>query len=163
LEPIIITFTQLSVGRVEFDAEVLTADGKSLDTVTFKLDTGSDFTTLSCDDLKLLGYEDEFLRSCAVYETKASSAGGELKLQYMDNISIKFGDREIQGCRIFFALGTDLRSLFGSDILKYFNYSVNYDADGTGETGEFQMNIAARFPKLSKGEAQIHIYSLDRA
>ena len=162
MEPIIITFTQLSVGRVEFDAEVITADRLSLDTVTFKLDTGSDFTTLSYDDLKLLGYEDVFLHACKHYKDPASSAGGDLKLQYMDNISIKLGDRELQGCRIFFALDTDLRSLFGSDILKYFNYSVNFDSDETGETGELQMVKSARSPKLSKGESQIQIYSLDR-
>ena len=72
-----------------------------MDTITFKLDTGSDFTTLSYDDLKLLGYEDEYLHKCAVYETIASSAGGTIELQYLDNISIKFGERELQGCRIF--------------------------------------------------------------
>ena len=161
MESIVIPFTQLSVGRVEFDAEVLTADGKSLDTVTFKLDTGSDFTTLSYDDLKLLGYSDEFLRTSAVYDTKATSAGGNLKLQYMDGISIKFGNRELQNCRVFFALGTNLKSLFGSDILKYFNYSVNFDIDDTGTTGEFRMSVAARVPALSAGEKQIQIYSLD--
>jgi len=163
MEPIVITFTQLSVGRVEFDAEVMTADRRSLDTVTFKLDTGSDFTTLSCDDLELLGFDYELLRKCATYDDFASSAGGSLRLQYIDNVSIKLGDRELQGCRVFFALGTELRSLFGSDILKYFNYSVNFDTDQTGSTGELTLCPTMRNPQLSKGESQIQVYSIDRS
>ena len=162
MEPIIITFTQMSVGRVEFDAEVMTADRLTLDTITFKLDTGSDFTTLSCEDLELLGFDQDFLKSCATYGDPASSAGGELRLQYIDNVSIKLGNREIQGCRIFFALGTGLRSLFGSDILKYFNYSVDFDIDATGNIGELQLCPATRIPQLSKGETQIQIYAIDR-
>lgn len=63
----------------------------------------------------------------------------------------------------FLALGTDLRSLFGSDILKYFNYSVNFDVNGIGDTGEFQISQALRVPRLSKGEKQIQIYSIDKS
>ena len=54
--PIVIDFTSSNLGRVEFDADVMTGDRKSLRSVEFKLDSGSDFTTLSCDDLEMLGY-----------------------------------------------------------------------------------------------------------
>ena len=63
MQPIVVAFPVTALGRVEFDAEVLTSDKMSLNTVTFKLDSGSDFTTLSCDDLTMLGYDIKFLRS----------------------------------------------------------------------------------------------------
>lgn len=154
MESIVITFSPQVTGRIEFGVEVMTADRLSFRTVEFKLDTGSDFTTLSCDDLLLLGYTDAFLQTCNIYG-KASSAAGDLDLRYIDNISIKFRDREIQGCRIFFALRSHLRSLFGSDILRYFNYSVNNDI------GELKMSMAAKIPKLTHGEPPLHIYSLN--
>ena len=153
MEPIIIPFIPSSLGRVEFDAQVQTGDGLSLNTVTFKLDSGSDFTTLSCKDLEFLGYTQEFLKACPFHHNAASAASDDIKLllQYITNISIKFGGHELKGCRIFFILGTKLRSLFGSDILKYFNREVNYDK------GELRLNKTVITPTLSEGETPIRI------
>ena len=78
-----------------------------------------------------------------------------LPLQYIENVSIKFDDRELQGCRVFFALGTNLRSLFGSDILKYFNREINYDS------GEFRLTKLHSAPLLMPGEKPIQIYSVE--
>jgi len=153
--PIVITFMPSVLGRVVFEAEVLTADRLTLDTVTFKLDTGSDFTTLSCKALASLGYTDEILSTCSIYGT-ATTGGGNVLLQYIDNVSIKFGDREIQGCRVFFALGTKLSSLFGSDILKHFTYTVD------NELCEFRMSATKRVVTTQAGDPQIQIYSLDQ-
>jgi hypothetical protein len=154
MSAIVITFAPTSLGRVEFDAEVMTADRLSLDTVKFKLDTGSDFTTLSLADLHLLGYSDTFLQSCPVFG-EAITPAGEVTLQYIEHISLKLGDREIQDCRIFFALGSPMRSIFGCDILKYFNYAVDFDK------GEFLLNKTDRVPALSFGETPIQIYSIN--
>ena len=52
MHPIIIPFDTNNLGRVEFDADVMTGDRMSLGRVEFKLDSGSDFTTISCDDLE---------------------------------------------------------------------------------------------------------------
>ncbi|MCL2004227.1 MAG: retropepsin-like domain-containing protein [Oscillospiraceae bacterium] len=131
----------------------MTADRKSFVDITFKLDSGSDFTTLSCEDLDALGYSKEHLHSCKVFG-KASTASGEVDLQYIENISIKFGDRELQGGRIFFALETEMRSLFGSDILKYFNREINYDKC------ELRLNKTENPPGLAQGETPIQIYSV---
>ena len=157
MQPIVIPFTSGNLGRVGFDAYVMAGDRKTLGKVRFKLDSGSDFTTLSCTALKVLGYTEGFLKSCPFYETKASTASDEfnLPLRYIPNISIKFGDRELQGCRVFFALGTKLRSLFGNDILKYFNREINYDA------GEMRLSGRKSSPQLSDGEVPVRIYSLD--
>jgi len=152
--PIVIKFTPSELGRVVFEAEVMTSDRLTLDTVSFKLDTGSDFTTLSCKDLAILGYTEEILKTCNVYGY-ASTAGGDVAMQYIDNVSIKFGDRELQGCRIFFALGTKLSSLFGSDILKYFTYTVDNDSY------ELRMSAKKKTVVPKAGEPQIHVYSLD--
>ena len=155
MSAIIVPFTPTSLGRVEFDAEIMTGDNLSFDTVTFKLDTGSDFTTLSCADLTLLGYSDRFLESCKHHDIAAAPAASKgIMLQYIEDVSIKFGNREFQGCRIFFKLNSNLHSFFGSDLLKYFNYEVNQDE------GELRLNKAAKVPVLSTGEKQIHIYSL---
>ena len=74
----------------------------------------------------------------------------------MESVSIKFGDRELQGCRIFFALGSGMRSLFGSDILKYFNREINYDK------GELRLNSTENPPGLAQNETPIQIYSVSR-
>ena len=154
--PIVIDFTSSNLGRVEFDADVMTGDRKSLRSVEFKLDSGSDFTTLSCDDLEMLGYGMEYLKSCPYHNTHASTASEDLvlPLQYITDVSIKFGERELQGCRIFFALGTNLRSLFGSDILKYFNREINYDYN------ELRLTELKSKPILSPSEKPIQIYTL---
>ena len=154
MSPIIVKFKPRSTGRVELAIDVMTADRLTFESVLFKLDTGSEFTTLSIKDLEQLGYTDAFLHKCKIYG-KASSAAGSINLQYIENVSLKFDDREIQGCRLFFALGSQLHSLFGSDILKYFNYSVNHD------NGEFAMSLATKAPILTPGEPQLHIYSLN--
>ncbi|MCL2171059.1 MAG: retropepsin-like domain-containing protein [Defluviitaleaceae bacterium] len=133
----------------------MTSDRKSFKAVDFKLDSGSDFTTLSGEDLQNLGFARDFLRSCPLYSFRVSTASKEIRLRYMDNISIKFGEREIQNCRIFFTLDAPLRSLFGSDILKYFNWSVNYD------TRLFRLDKAKSAPLLSPGEEALQIYSVE--
>ena len=157
MQPIIIPFTPNNLGRVIFEAQVMTGDRKSFNDVEFKLDSGSDFTTISCDDLTVLGYEWEYLKSCPHHNTQASTASEDLvlPLQYINNVSIKFDDRELQGCRVFFALGTKLRSLFGSDILKFFNREIDYD------TGELRLIELKSKPILSEGENPIQIYLIE--
>jgi hypothetical protein len=158
MESIIIPFVPNNLGRIEFRAQVMTGNRKSLDDVRFKYDSGSDFTTISCDDLEYLGYSYDYLKSCPHHESGASLAMGDNRtpLQYITNVSIKFGDRELQHCRVFFALGTTLRSLFGSDILKYFNREICYDS------GELRLSERESMPELSVGEVPIQIYSLER-
>ncbi|MCL2088230.1 MAG: hypothetical protein FWH14_01990 [Oscillospiraceae bacterium] len=157
MESIVIPFTKSNLGRVEFDVDVQTGDKLSFDKVMFKLDSGSDFTTINCNDLKFLGYSQEFLKSCPYYEISASTASDEHKilLQYIPDVSIKFGDRELQSCRLFFSLGTKLRSLFGSDVLKYFNIEINFDI------GELRLTQTEVKPHLLKDETPIQIYSIE--
>jgi hypothetical protein len=150
-----IPFTPTALGRVEFAAEVQTGNRLSLDTVYFKLDSGSDFTTLSCEDLESLAFPMEELQKCPICG-KATTASGEMSLQYLEKISIKFGNRELQGCRIYFALGTALRSLLGNDILKYFNREIDYDC------GELRLKGMTKLALLLKGEEPIQIYALER-
>ena len=153
--PFKIGFTPSGLGRVEFRADVMTADRMSLRSILFKLDTASDFTTLSLTDLKRLGYTQEQLQECKIFEGSASTGGGDLELRYIENVSIKFEDREIQNARVFFAPKTKLRSLFGCDILKYFNFSVDYD------NGSLMLSKASKSPALSQGETPIQIYSIN--
>ncbi|MCL2387261.1 MAG: hypothetical protein FWC89_06885 [Defluviitaleaceae bacterium] len=152
-----IPFTTNNLGRIGFIAGVMTGNSKSFNDVEFKLDSGSDFTTISCGALDKLGYTQEFLADCPFHENIASLAAHEnqLKLQYITNVSIKFGNRELQGCRIFFALNTQLRNLLGSDILKYFNWEVNYD------DAMFRLTQVKNAPSLSKGEIPLQIYSVE--
>jgi len=157
MHPIVIPFEPSSLGRVVFLAEVMTGDRKTLGDVIFKLDSGSDFTTLSCDDLDVLGYNMDYLKTCPFHDSHASTASDDLilPLQYISDVSIKFGDRELQGCRVFFALGTNLRSLFGSDILKYFNREISYD------DGELRLLELINKPSLPSGEKPIQIYTIE--
>ena len=156
-QPIIIPFGPSGLGRIEFKVQVQTGNGLSLGDVTFKLDSGSDFTTLSCEDLESLGYTQAFLQACPFHHVSASAASSdvEFKLQYLKSVAIKLGEHELKGCRIFFILGSKLRSLLGCDILKYFNYEINYDK------GEMRLNKAVNAPELSRGETPIHIYLIE--
>jgi hypothetical protein len=156
MQSIIIPFKKSGLGRVEFFADVSTADGKALRRVEFKLDSGSDFTTISRDDLRTLGYTPDFLQSCPVHPDGvfAASDGPLIRLRYINNVSVKFGDREIQGCCMFFSLEVNLRNLFGCDILKYFNREVDYDK------GEFRLTQRPQAPLLTPGEAPLQIYTL---
>ncbi|MCL2048965.1 MAG: hypothetical protein FWG87_09580 [Defluviitaleaceae bacterium] len=157
MEPIVIAFSPNNLGRVDFRAEIMTSDRKSFGRVRFKLDSGSDFTTIACDELYALGYTHEFLKSCPFHHVSASTASEvkELPLQYLSDISIKFGERELQGCRIFFALGTRLRSLFGSDLLKYFNWEVSHDFN------VLRLTKTLSAPPLSPEERLLHIYTIE--
>jgi len=157
METIVIDIESNNLGRIIFILDILKGDFKSFNPVKFKLDSGSDFTTVSAKDLYDLGYTREFLEKCPEHIESASTASEDnnLKLQYITNVSIKFGDRELQGCRIFFALDTNLRSLFGTDILKYFNWEVNYD------TGILQLTKTTNEPKLSPGEVPLQIYTVE--
>ncbi|MCL2020412.1 MAG: hypothetical protein FWG70_11760 [Oscillospiraceae bacterium] len=157
MEPIIIPFPENGLGRVVVKAQMMTGDRKSLGDIQFKLDSGSDFTTVSCKTLKMLGYTDEFLISCPHHIVDATLAAGEKReLQYIKNVSIKFGDRELQQCRVFFAFGTKLRTFLGNDILKYFNREINYD------DGELKLFERKSTPPLSTGEVPINIYSVEQ-
>jgi hypothetical protein len=54
-----------------------------------------------------------------------------------------------------FSLDANLRNLFGCDILKYFNWEIDYDK------GELRLTQRTSAPLLVAGETQIHIYTLD--
>ena len=101
MEPIVIPFVSNNLGRVDFTADVMKSDYKSFGSVLFKLDSGSDFTTIDCADLDELGYTQDFLESRPFHPSSVSTASSEIRLQYITNVSVKFGNREIQGCRVF--------------------------------------------------------------
>ena len=154
--PIIIQFYPCFLGRVEFDAYVLKNDLRTHGIVRFKLDSGSDITTLSCKDLANLGYPDSYLLSRPKYATTVTTADGKIvSLRYLDDVSIKFNDRELQGCRVYFALGTKMRSLFGNNILRYFKREIDYDI------GELKLFERSAHSILSANETPIQIYSLE--
>ncbi|MDR2167902.1 MAG: hypothetical protein LBE35_08665 [Clostridiales bacterium] len=156
MQPIKIKFEKCDLGRVIIQASVLKSDKLSHDYVYFKLDSGSDLTTISLKDLDNLGYTEEFLRNCPIYEPGATGAGGHaITLRYLPNISIMFEDREIQGCKLYFSLEARMRSLFGNDILKYFNREINYDE------GELRLNPRDERPGLLKNETPLNIYFLE--
>jgi predicted aspartyl protease len=125
--------------------------------VSLTLDTGSDFTVLNQDVLYDLGYTEDFLKSCPVHGTTATSwSGVESTIRYIDDFSIEFsGDRAVRKCRIFFTLESDTSNLLGSDILKYFNYNVNLDK------GELTLTKRENEPPLSNGESRLFVYSLE--
>ena len=95
MEPIVIPFVSNNLGRVDFTADVMKSDYKSFGSVLFKLDSGSDFTTIDCADLDELGYTQDFLESRPFHPSSVSTASSDIRLQYITNVSVKFGNREI--------------------------------------------------------------------
>jgi hypothetical protein len=91
-----------------------------------------------------------------VHSRSATSwSGAESTLRYIEDFSITFGgDRAVRKCRIFFTLESDTSNSLGSDILKYFNYSVDFDK------GELTLVKRESEPPLSKGESRLYVYSL---
>jgi len=155
--PIIIPFIPNQLGRILFPVQVQSGDGLSHREVEFKLDTGSDFTLLSQGSLKKLGYSEAMLKACPTFKGNPSTANSKQggKLQYLSNISIKFFDREIQGCTVYFSLVDDYRNLFGADILKYFNKNIDEDK------GILTLTKKIKPPLLLENEVPIQIYSLE--
>jgi len=158
-EPINIEFKTTSIGRIKFAADVMTADCGTLEPIEFELDTASDFTTLSRADLETLGYTAKQLADCPVHSVQARTGGGKFTLQYITNVSIKLAGRELQQTRVFFAKEEEyqklLGTLFGVDLLKYFNFAVNYDK------GLLTLQKVETLPQLSTGESRVNIYSVE--
>ncbi|MCL1987851.1 MAG: retroviral-like aspartic protease family protein [Firmicutes bacterium] len=154
-KPIVINFDTNEMGRILMNVKVLKGDLLSHKTVRFKLDTGADYTVIARETLKDLGYTDEFLRSCPKDKYPATMADGtKVQLYYIPNVSIMFKEREIQNCRIYFSLDAKMRTLFGCNILKFFNYTVNYDSS------EILLQERSTLPKLAEGEQPIQVYEI---
>ena len=155
--PIIIPFIPNQLGRILFPVQVQTGNGIAHKKVIFKLDTGSDFTLLSRTSLKDLDYDEAMLKACPIFEGNPSTANSKRsgKLQYISNISVKFFDREIQGCTIYFSLVDDYKNLFGADILKYFNKNIDED------NGIFTLTKKIKPPLLLEDEIPLQVYSLE--
>jgi hypothetical protein len=168
-QPIIIPFTTNDFGRVMFTAQVLKQDFKSHGRVDFQYDSGSDITLLSVAALDDLDYERSFLETCPIVSVEdgrpvivntadgktARTSDGELAhLRCIRNLTIKFGNRELVGCTIYFALDSDMSTLFGGNILKYFNREINYDA------AQFILTPRTTQPVLSGNEKPIQVYSV---
>ncbi|MDR1687375.1 MAG: hypothetical protein LBS21_02030 [Clostridiales bacterium] len=165
-EPIIVSLRPNNLGRVLFSADVLGASKKQQNDVEFKLDSGSDFTIISRRDLiRSLGYSKEFLNSCPLYYTENPRVnatqvdGTPLPLRYIKNISMMVNGREIINTRIFFQSeeqkGKETRNLFGTDILKYFNWSIDYDKWLLTLSKRNLANV-----ELSPGEKRLEVYDL---
>ena len=137
MKKIEIDFAPNGLGRVEFEVKIpVIGDRRKhqmFAQVTFKLDTASDFTTLSLRDLKKLGYKLDELKKCDFHiDSKTGErvlVNGRFPIQYMDDFMIIIGQTVIKNVRVFFVTNEseNLRSLFGGDITKYFNYTVNSD------------------------------------
>jgi len=152
---IILDFETNEVGRILIDVKVLTGNSLSHKTVKFRLDTGADYTIIGMDTLRHLGYTDEFLHSCPKEKYPATAANNtKVQLHYLENVSIMFNEREIQGCRIYFSPNAKMRNLFGCNILKYFNYMINYDF------AEILLQERSTMPQLSEGEKPIQVYEI---
>ena len=152
---IVLDFETNEMGSIWVELNVLRGDFLSHENVNFKFDTGADYTVIAVETLKDLGYTDDFLRSCPKDKYPATMAdGSKVQLYYLENVSIMFKEREIQSCRIYFSLNAKMRTLFGCNILKFFNYTINYDS------AEIFLYERSTLPQLSEGEQPIQIYEI---
>ncbi|MCL1999015.1 MAG: retroviral-like aspartic protease family protein [Turicibacter sp.] len=153
--PIIVKFAENNDGLIKGNIGVLKADRLSHSDVEFKIDTGANLTVINHKHLANLGYTQEFLQNCPDYtEREVTTANGVVvTLKYIDHMSLMFGDREIQNCKIYFSLESDMRTLFGTDFLRRFNLTINYD--------DRKVLLYKRDMEITVGEIQPQIYSLD--
>ncbi|MCL1999012.1 MAG: retroviral-like aspartic protease family protein [Turicibacter sp.] len=155
IPPIILKFAEDEDGKILTNINVLKADHLSHGEVEFKVDTGATLTIINHEHLANLGYTQEFLQNCPRYTKKnvTTADGTSIQLRYLPDISLMFEDSEIQQCEIYFSLESDMRTLFGTDILQLFNIMIDYDS---GEVRLYKRNIE---PVSGKGQPQV--YSLD--
>ena len=127
--PIRLTYTDNNIGRISVSMNVKHQTTKIMTPIKMKFDTGSDFTTISQDDLYDLGYDYSYLKTRPYYQLPPSAAASSLKvpLQHLNGVDIQLDNQHISNCVIYFALDCGLRSLLGADILKYFNHNINRD------------------------------------
>jgi len=143
-------------GQVFVYPHILTRDKKVKERIKFELDSGSSYTTMSCDDLSILGYEKSILNSFKDYKS-VKTAGGEIMLKHLGYITLLFEGIGIDNVNIYFSLdyeGKTLGTLLGSDFLKFFNYSVNYDIP------ELYIEKTKRIPPVTRDEKPLKIYSI---
>jgi hypothetical protein len=98
-----------------------------LDYVTFKVDTGSDFTTISWESLEFLGYSKKWVRANTIKAIPSRLADGTEIVSRLITIGIiNFGGFDIKDARILAPQeDLDLKNLFGLNLL--YGFRTVYD------------------------------------
>lgn len=107
-------------------------DGITLELVSFKVDTGSDITTISKEWLQLLGYSQNWIATNAVEDKgrTISRAGGKDEPAWYITIPIaNFAERDMKNWPFYVRIeeGRDFPNLLGLDVLSNFNFTFDYD------------------------------------
>ena len=137
--------------RVFVTIPIFTKNMKGEKDVTFKLDTGADFSTISIKDLEILGYGENDVKASAYPTGHGSVATRDVSEHYTIDLRVKhiFGQiipkglevpfvcisrkriaapyklSYCQTCRLVGIKDSGFRSLLGNDILSCFNIHID--------------------------------------
>ena len=122
-------------GRVYVDIHIKQQTGITMPPISFKVDTGADKTTISKEDLVMLGYDMEWIKQNAVVfkdeDKPITSSGDRINAGYVQLplINILGYEGKSWPFQIIMADNQDFRNLLGRDLLAGFNYWFNNDDD----------------------------------
>jgi len=122
-------------GRAYVAINIKPLESITLTEVTFKVDTGADFTTISKKNLVSLGYNMDWIKQNAVvYDDKdkpTTAAGEKINAGYIQLPLINLFGYEGKNWvfQIIMDENQDFRNLLGRDLLTGFNYNFDNDED----------------------------------
>jgi len=122
-------------GRVYVEINIKQQDSIAMPPVRFKVDTGADKTTISKEDLVVLGYDMHWIKQNAVVfkdEEKPTTASGDrINAGYVQLplINILGYEGKSWPFQIIMDEEQDFRNLLGRDLLAGFNYWFSNDEE----------------------------------
>ena len=130
-----VEFAFKEFGRVFMPINIKPLNDTILAPVSFKVDTGADFTAISKSSLVKLGYDADWIKQNTVAfkdEEKPTTASGEIVdagYVRLPVINILGYEGKEWPFRIIMDEAQDFKNLLGRDLLAGFNYSFNNDDD----------------------------------
>ena len=143
-------------GRVYVIINIKLQDNIAMPPIRFKVDTGADKTTISKEDLQMLGYGMDWIKQNAIVykdEDKPTTASGDkVNAGYIQLplINILGYEGKLWPFQIIIDENSDFRNLLGRDLLTGFNYCTNNDEDKF--TIERTKKFNPKFPFLPNQE-----------
>ena len=127
-----ISFKLSKEGRAYVPVHIKPCDEKTLQNISFKIDTGADLTTISKKELHTIGYSMEWINKNAVKDVKhtLTRAGGKKETAWYIVIPISnFSGCDMKNWTFYIRVekDRDYPNLLGLDVLSNFNFTFNYD------------------------------------
>ncbi|MDR2166288.1 MAG: retropepsin-like domain-containing protein [Clostridiales bacterium] len=154
---------KLEAGKIIVPMNIQDANLKDMSEVDFKVDTGSDYTTISKKELYTLGYSADWIKQNAIRNDRDAKTadGSTIPIYFLQIPKMNILGTEVSNMRLHILLdgdggaARDLNNLLGLDLLLSFNYMVNNDED------EFIIHRTTKPSKTKTIYPEVQLFNLD--